>query len=42
MNTETSSYCCDLLDFDFNLQLIPKTDEELNFMDIKISSDVHG
>lgn len=32
MNTETFCFDCDLKDFDFELELVPKTGEELDFL----------
>ena len=33
MNSETSSYCYDLQDFDFDFELAPKTSSELAFLE---------
>lgn len=40
MNTETSTYCCDLFDFDFELELQAKDQNELDFLKHRVVMDV--
>ena len=37
--SETFSYCCDLSDFSFEFDLVPKTEQELKFLDSNKSQD---
>lgn len=39
MNTENSSYCFDLNEFDFEFNVVEKSSDELDFLDIKVTLD---